>query len=101
MEIPLQDVMLPLFVEQTHLQWCGWDDLDPPVRNVGVPTTMADFTAARETCRSWEEFLNETVEGAAHRLARRDFSLQVRPWCSTEELMKTSFDRNYELFANS
>ena len=62
---------------------------------------MADFTAARETCRSWEEFLNETVEGTAHRLARRDFSLQVRPWCFTEELMKTSFDRNYELFANS
>ena len=45
--------------------------------------------------------MEQTIEGAAHWLARWDFSLLHKPWCSQEELMKTSFDKNYPLFANS
>lgn len=101
MEIPLRDAMLLSFVDRMHLTRSVWDDFPDDNTVGGMPTTMADFDSVRQVCRSWEASLEETVEGASHRLARWDFSLIHKPWCSQEELMKTSFDRNYPLFANS
>ena len=70
MEIVQRDLLLPLVVEAVHVQWCGWDELGCQNPSEVQPTTLADFDTTRRTCRSWESALEETVEGAARRLAR-------------------------------
>ena len=94
-------MLLPRFVEGLHTNWSGWDDLDNEAKITTAQTTMVDFSCARQTCYSWEAFLDETIEGAAHWLARWDLSSLQQPWCSKEDFMRTSFDRNYQLFTNS
>ena len=70
MEITLRDFWLPGFVDDLHVEWCGWDELGVELAVTRVQTTMRDFNCVRQVCRSWEEALEQIVEGAAHRLAR-------------------------------
>ena len=81
--------------------WCGWDELNPVHPTPRAVTTMLEFDSLRRTCRTSESFLEQTVEGAAHRLVRWNVFQLIQPWCSKEELLRSAFDRNYALFANS
>ena len=63
---------------------------------------MTDFDAATRTCRSWAEYLESTVEGAANQLARWEVDKASElHWCSTQEMTEPLFHRNFKAFNNS